>query len=84
MIAPLDFPWDRRALDYQTPRQVFEAGRRLAAVVAGKRLATGQEPERRCSPNREVVSWSWIEPVPLVMTTGNTAEDSLNLASSLS
>ena len=73
-----------QALDYQTPRQVFEAGRPLAEVVLGKRLATGQEPERRCSPNREMVSWSWIEPVSLVMTTSNTAEDPLNLAPSLS
>jgi putative transposase len=73
-----------QALDYQTPRQVFEAGRPLAKVVAGNRPPTGQEPERRCSPNREVVSWSWIEPVSLVMTTSNTAVDSLNLASSLS
>ena len=73
-----------QALDYQTPRQVFEAGRLLAEVVAGKKPTTGQEPERRCLPNQEVVSWSWIDPVSLVMTTNNTPEDSLNLASSLS
>ena len=73
-----------QALDYQTPRQVFEAGCRLADVVAGKKPATGEEPERRCSQNREVVSWSWIEPKSRVMTTSNSAEDSLNLAPSLS
>ena len=72
-----------QAPDYQTPSQVFEAGHRLPDVVAGKTLATGQEVERRCSPNREVVSWSWLGPVSRVMTTSNTAEDSLNLASSL-
>ena len=77
-------------LDYQTPRQVFEAGCRLADVVAGKKPATGREPEKRCSPNREVVSWSWIEPVSRarpglrIMTTSNSAKDSLNLAPSLS
>ena len=73
-----------QALDYQTPRQVFEAGCHLADVVAANRPATGQEPERRCSPNREVVSWSRLGSLPLVMTTSNTAEDPLNLATSLS
>ena len=73
-----------QALNYQTPRQVFEAGRRLVEAIHGKKPTTGQEPERRCPPNREVVSWSWIEPASPVMTISNTAEDSLNLVPSLS
>ena len=73
-----------QALDYQTPRQVFEAGRRSADAKDGRQPTTAPEAEMRCSPNREVVSWSWSEPASLIMTTSNTAEDSLNLASSLS
>ena len=48
-----------QVLAYQIPLgrdQVFEAGRRLADVVAGQKPATRQEPERRCSPNRKVLS----------------------------
>ena len=73
-----------QALDFQTPRQVFEAGRRSADAKDGRQPTTAPEAEMRCSPNREVVSWSWSEPASLIMTTSNTAEDSLNLASSLS
>lgn len=73
-----------QALDYQTPCQVFEAGHRLVDVTDCKKPATGQDPKRRCLPNKGVVSWSWLEPESLVMTTSNTAEDSLILASSLS
>ena len=88
-----------QALDYQIPTcrdQAFEAGRRPADVIHGKKPATASEPQRRCSPNQEVVSWSWLEPMALarlglrIMTTsppgpaGTTAEDSLNLAPLLS
>ena len=78
------------SLDYQTPRQVFEAGCHLRVAMNGKRPATGQQPERRCSQNQEMVSWSRLEPMALarpglrIMTTGNNAVDSLDLASSLS
>lgn len=73
-----------QALDYQTPCQMFDAGCRLVAVRDGNKPATALESERRCSPNRQVVSWSWLEPVSLVMTTNSTAGHSLILASSLS
>lgn len=50
-----------QALDYQTPYQVFQAGRRLVDVMGGKKPTTAPEPKRRCPPNREVVSWHGLD-----------------------
>ena len=63
-----------QTLGYRTPREVFQTEMRTAS----------QERGRRCSKDRELVSFLSSEPNPRVMATENIAGDTLSLAPSLS
>jgi putative transposase len=75
-----------QALEYQTPREVFERRGPSAgeANETQQTIAAQQEPEGRCSHEAEVISYPWPEPDPRVMATSDLAGDSLNLTPSLS
>ena len=74
-----------QTLGYRTPQEVFETENSLTSGPDDTEMGTAsQERGRRCSKNRELVSFLSSEPNPRVMATKNIAGDTLNLAPSLS
>ena len=75
-----------QALGYRTPREVFESRGPLAGETdhTGKTIAAQQEPERRCFPDADVISYPWPYPDLRVMAPSGMAGDSPNVVPSLS
>jgi len=68
-----------QALGYRTPGEVFETRGPSAGMAddAEETIMAQQEPERRCTENKDVISYSWPKPGPQVVLPGEGRRETL-------